>query len=152
MKKWSLVLLLLFVVLTGFETYPVSADVPSVLSIEPWARGDESLLNITVTHSSPTSSHYVNVVEVDINGSIQAISLLPQSTTTFVIQYELAGGTDELTVQARAHCNLHGWSSWSGSGQGDANFPLPPTIVIVAAALIIIIVLLLLRSRSKTGS
>ena len=152
MKKWSLITLLFFVVLTGFQVHHVSADVPSVLSIEPWTIGNESFLNITVTHSSPTSSHYVNVVEVDINGSIQTVPLTPQSTTTFVVQYELAGVTDELTVQARAHCNLHGWSGWSGSTQGDGNLPLPPIIAVVAAVSIIIVVLLLLRLRNKKGS
>lgn len=89
------------------------ADVPSVLSIEPWTSGTDTILNITVTHSSPTGSHYVNKVEVDANGTIHDINLTPQSTVPFTVQYDMGELADEVPVKARAHCNIHGWSNWS---------------------------------------
>jgi len=107
-------LLLLTLAATAlFHIRLVLADVPSVVSIEAWTSETDTVLNITATHSSPTSSHYVNKVEVDANGTIHDIDLAPQSTVTFIVQYGMGELTAEVSVQARAHCNLHGWSDWS---------------------------------------
>lgn len=69
-----------------FRVHPVWADVPSVKNIEVWMSETDTILSITIRHASPTSSHYVDKVEVDVNGTIQTIDLppLPQSTVTFV--------------------------------------------------------------------
>ncbi|MDH5461554.1 MAG: hypothetical protein OEZ29_03490 [Candidatus Bathyarchaeota archaeon] len=107
------VLLLTLAATALFHIHPALADVPSVLSIEAWTSETDTVLNITVTHSSPTSSHYVNTVEVDVNGTIYDIDLAPQSTVTFIVQYDMGELIAEVSVQARAHCNLHGWSDWS---------------------------------------
>jgi len=107
------VLLLTLAATALFQIRLALADVPSVLSIEAWTSETDTVLNITVTHSSPTSSHYVNKVEVDANGTIHDIDLTPQSTVMFVVQYDMGELTVEVSVQARAPCNLHGWSDWS---------------------------------------
>ena len=98
---------------TLFHIRLALADVPSVVSIEAWTSETDTVLNITVTHSSPTSSHYVNKVEVDANGTIYDIDLTPQSTVTFIVQYDMGELAVDVSVQVRAHCNLHGWSDWS---------------------------------------
>ena len=122
-RKKSLVigLLLALSAIICFQINPVLADVPSVLSIEPWtsgtdtmwARAHDTILNITVSHASPTSSHYVDKVEVDIDGNVHDVNLTPQSTVTFVVQYNMGEVTDTPTVQARAFYTVHGWSGWS---------------------------------------
>jgi desulfoferrodoxin (superoxide reductase-like protein) len=94
---------------------PVLADVPDVLNVEPWTNGTETVLNITVRHSAPTSSHYINIVQVDVDGAVDDINLVSQSTNPFVIQYNMGEVAGEPSVRARAHCTLHGWGSWSES-------------------------------------
>jgi hypothetical protein len=91
----------------------VFADVPDVLNVEPWTSGTETILNITVRHSAPTGSHYIDIVQVDVDGAVNDIPLEPQSTNPFIIQYNMGEVTGEPSVQARAHCTLHGWGSWS---------------------------------------
>jgi len=92
---------------------PVLADVPSVLSVNPLTDGTETILNITVRHFGPTSSHYIDVVQVDIDGTVDNINLDPQSTNAFVIQYSMGDISSEPSVRVRAHCNLHGWGDWT---------------------------------------
>jgi len=135
--------------IAGFQVHIVLADVPSVLSIEPWTSGTDTILNITVRHSSPTSSHYVNKVEVDVDGDVHDIDLTPQSTVTFVVQYNMGELADSPTVRARAHCTIHGWSSWSNSDQvpDSSLIPLLPILAIVSVLAIVAIVVLLLRSK-----
>lgn len=106
-------LFLIYTAITSFQIQPVLADVPSVLGIEPWTSGTDTVLNITVRHSFPTSSHYVNKVEVETDENVIGVDLTPQSTVTFVVQYNMGEVADTPTVEARAHCNLHGLSSWS---------------------------------------
>ncbi len=135
--------------IAGFQIHPVLADVPSVLSIEPWASGTDTILNITVRHSSPTSSHYVNEVEVDVDGAVQDVNLTPQSTVTFVVQYNVGQTSEEPTVRARAYCTIHGWSSWSNSEQvsDSSSTSLLPILGIVSGLAIVSIAVLLLRSK-----
>lgn len=104
-----------FASVTIFFPNPVLADVPDVLNVEPWTSGTETILNITVRHSAPTGSHYIDIVQVDVDGAVDDIPLEPQSTNPFIIHYNMGEVTGEPSVQARAHCTLHGWGSWSES-------------------------------------
>ena len=115
LRHISLVIGFLLVLLTAmcFQFKPVLADVPAVVNIESWTSGSNTILNITVRHSSPTSSHYVNIVEIDIDGTVETVNLSSQSSATFVVQYNMGGEIDMPEVIARAHCTLHGWSNWS---------------------------------------
>jgi desulfoferrodoxin (superoxide reductase-like protein) len=92
---------------------PVFADVPGVLSVDPWTDGTETILNITVKHFGPTSSHYIDTIQVDIDGTVENVNLDPQSTNPFVMQYSMGDVSSEPSVRVRAHCNLHGWGSWT---------------------------------------
>ena len=94
---------------------PVYADVPSIFSIEPWTSGSETILNITIRHSSPTGSHYVDLIQVDIEGIVNDVGLNSQSASPFVAEYNIGELIGEPSVKVRAHCNLHGWGSWSTS-------------------------------------
>lgn len=82
-------LFLIYTAITSFQIQPVLADVLSVLGIEPWTSGTDTVLNITVRHSFPTSSHYVNKVEVETDENVIGVDLTPQSTVTFVVQYNM---------------------------------------------------------------
>jgi hypothetical protein len=74
-------------------------------------------LNITVNHTPPPDigpSHYVNFIELDINGTIQNLNQSPQTTQTFVVQHDLGVVQDVLIIKARAHCIVHLFSLQSG--------------------------------------
>ena len=90
-------------------TFPVKADVPTLLNIEPWISGTETILNITVRHSAPTSSHYINIIQVDVEGTVNDVNLNSQSINPFIVQYNMGELISEPSVRTRAHCNLHGW-------------------------------------------
>lgn len=96
-----------------FQFSSVLADVPTVVSIEAWTSGTDTILNITVRHSSPTSSHYMDIVEIDIDGTVETVNFSPQSTVTFVVQFNMGREIDAPEIIARVHCTPHGWSSWS---------------------------------------
>lgn len=92
----------------------------------------------------------MNKVEVDVDGAVQNIDLVPQSTVTFVVQYNMGEIADEPAVRARAHCTIHGWSSWSNSEQvsDSSSIPLLLILAIVLVLAIVSIVVLLLRSKA----
>ena len=110
---YLLVLLLITTLTLGTEIVRVKADIPDVLSIISWTSGGDTILNITIRHALPSSSHYINQVEVDKDGSVQVINLTPQSTDNFMIQHNLGIVAGTANVRARAHCVVHGWGSWS---------------------------------------
>jgi len=147
-KSLFLILFLALMAITGSQIHVVFADVPSVLIIEPWTSGTDTILNITVRHSSSTSSHYVNKVEVDVDGTVHDIDLIPQSTVNFVVQFNMGELTEEPTVRARAVCTIHGWSSWSNSVQVP-EFSLIQPILILAIVSIAVLFLKPKVYRSK---
>jgi hypothetical protein len=112
-KTLAIMLILDLAALFAFQINLVSADIPDVNSVEPWTSGTDTILNITVRHASPTSSHYVDLVEVDIDENVEDIYLGPQSTEIFLVQYNMGEVADTPTVQARAFCTFHGYGSWS---------------------------------------
>ena len=130
----------------GTEIVRVRADVPTVLSINPWTSGGNTILNITVRHADPSSIHYIDQVDVDKDGSIQSISLSPQSTVIFTIQYNLGAVTGMPSVRARAHCIVHGWSDWSSSIAVPEFSPMFVPVILVSLTLFTIFA----RSKLKT--
>ncbi len=62
----------------------VFAVVPQITEIVVWTSGSDTVLNVTVIHSPETSSHYVNSIEVDVDGEVQAFPVNVQPSTTFV--------------------------------------------------------------------
>ena len=98
---------------------PVFGDVPVVNAVEPWTRSSDNhvLLNITVTHNNYFSGHYVDWVQVDVNGTLNPVNLSPPQPVNLplVVQYDVGLVSGNPTVRAKAHCNVHGSSAWSGS-------------------------------------
>jgi len=90
----------------------VHAIVPQVQELTVSNSGDDTLLDVTFYHSPVTSSHYVNEVEVDVDGVITNYQI-SQESTTFTAQINLGQITGNPLVRARVHCTIDGWSSWS---------------------------------------
>jgi desulfoferrodoxin (superoxide reductase-like protein) len=111
------------------------ANVPNVLSMEIETRGEAIFLIMEVTHSSPTSTHFVATAEVEVGDeSIIHLDLVPQTSRTFTIEVELE--TMAESIRARVDCTNHGWSSWKilsteeqDSGGGIPGFPIEAAAV-----------------------
>ena len=113
----AMTLLALTVLLLSMVTTPVSADTPAVLEIEISTDADTTELTITVRHNNPTSSHYVNRIDVEVDDDVQRVTILEaQTSTQFTITHDL-GQSEYQRVRVRANCNIHGWSSWKTLGE-----------------------------------
>lgn len=131
LKSRPTVLILVLILSCLSPATMVFADVPTVLVITRVEEGDETFLEVEVRHSSPTQTHYVDVIEVEVAGNVEKIDgLEPQTTTKFTTKYKLED-TGALEVRVRAHCNIHGWSQWTSEspeedeerGVGIPGFP-----------------------------
>jgi hypothetical protein len=144
-KSLFIMLFLALTMITGFRIDSVLADVPTVESIEPWTSETDTILNITIRHSSPTTSHYVD--KIDIDGAVNNVPLTPQSTATFVVQYNMGEVVNTPIIQARAHCTFHGWSGWSES----VEIPEFSTAYLLLVLAIVTITVVLLRSKISSS-
>jgi len=89
----------------------VLGDVPTVLEIKREKEGGDTILVIEVRHGLPSSTHYIDLIEIEIDGNLEKLSdLEPQTSTQFTEKLEINAGAKD--VRVRAHCNIHGWSSW----------------------------------------
>ena len=109
----------------------VSANVPSVLQIDNVSQGSSGKVRLQISHLNPSSSHYVDIVEVDVNGQVTQFNLQPQSSNPFTIELDIGQLQGTPNVKARAHCILHGWSGWSNQIQVP-EFSEVRVIVVVA--------------------
>ncbi|MCW4001808.1 MAG: PEF-CTERM sorting domain-containing protein [Candidatus Bathyarchaeota archaeon] len=151
-KTLAIMLVLALAVLFAFQMNPVLADVPDVTSIEWHTSGIDTFLNITVEHASPDSTHYVDLVTVSITeadaGTIyDDVTLGPQSTETFFVEYNLGEVTeyDTYTIQAKATCTSHGEGSWSGA----VVIPEFSTLSLLLIFAIVSIAAFLFRSKAR---
>jgi desulfoferrodoxin (superoxide reductase-like protein) len=110
------------------------ANVPSVLQINNISQGSSGRISLQISHSSPTSSHYVDMVEVDVSGQVKQFSLQPQTTDPFTIELDLGQVQGTPNVKARAHCTLHGWGNWSNQIALPEFSGLGATILLAYAA------------------
>jgi len=116
----------LFLLASALIVNTAFADVPVVNSVKPWTRASDNhvVLNITITHHNYYTGHYVDSMQVDIDGAIGTVNLSPPQPVNqpFVVEYDMGVVSTNPTVRARAHCNIHGSSGWSASVRiGDGN-------------------------------
>ncbi len=100
------------VAISGLTRY-ARADVADILKIENISQDSIGKVRLEIRHSNPSSGHYINTVEIDIDGQIKEINLQPQDSNPFVVDFDLGEIQGTPNVRARANCNLHGWSAWS---------------------------------------
>ncbi len=126
----------------------VYGNVPSVQEVEATADGDDTVLNLETSHSSPSSGHYVDSVEVRVDdGDAVAYGQDPQSSTRFSVEIVLEDASPT-KVEVRSHCISHGWGAWKvlelGDGEPDENgggipgFPAGSLVLGLAAGLLLL--------------
>ena len=107
----------------------VFADVPMVQKIDVTKDGEITILNFQIRHGSPSTNHYIDIIEVEINERLEPTrtrinDLEPQTSTVFSYEYNI-GTVQYESIKVRVHCNIHGWSSWT-----SLEVPIPsPTIL-----------------------
>jgi len=99
------------ILLFSFYAMHVFADVPSVIEIS--AVLNEVLdLSFIIKHNSPSSNHFIDEIQIDVDGDIQVFNLTVQSLTEFNVNVAI-DLTEAFEIQVRAHCTLHGWGTWT---------------------------------------
>lgn len=113
---FSAVLLLgmIFMLVFSGAMMSVTANIPSVLKIENISQDSAGKIKLQISHVSPSTNHYVDMIQIDINGQTKTFNITqPQTTDPFSGEFDLGQIQGTPTVKARAHCNIHGWSLWS---------------------------------------
>jgi len=129
----------------------VFGDVPTVIKIEALKEGGKTIFEIEIRHSSPSSSHYVDVIEVEVNERLDRVTdLEPQTSTTFMYKHDI-GSVQYGNIRVRVHCNIHGWSGWESlDGEPEKPFFETPLGVVTMAGVIgVIVIVLLIVMRRK---
>ncbi len=116
------------------------ADVPSVIQINV----EDGKILAEIRHALPSSSHYVETVEVRIGGEVYEIDLDPQTETVFEVEIMLED-VDLTYFEVRVKCISHGWGSWVSYGVEEPNddvggipgFPLLSALVGVALVMLL---------------
>ena len=150
LKRLARLGMLLLLAVSMFPVMIGYANVPSILSMEIETRGEDIFLIMEVSHSSPTTGHFVNTAEVEVGDeTVIHLDLVSQTSRTFTIEVELE--TMAENIRARVSCNNHGWSSWKAlstededTGGGIPGFPIAAATVGLMAARF-----LLRRSRER---
>jgi len=141
-------LILIFILLLSSLTFlnEVNADVPVVLKIKV-DEEEEPKLVISVRHGNPTLIHYVNEIQIELDGELTKLTDLdPQSDVDFIEEYIINSEVEN--VRVRAKCIVHGWSSWESyeikkdtGNMGIPGFPLESVILGIFAFSVISITL-----------
>ncbi len=129
----------------------VKADVPIVLKIEV-DEEDEHKLVITVRHGNPTLIHYVNEIQIELDGELTKLTDLdPQSDVEFIEEYDIDSEVEN--VRVRVKCIVHGWSSWGSyeikKDAGNMGIPGFPLESVIIGFLVFSVISLTLRIRYR---
>jgi len=118
------------------------ADVPFVMSIENLSQGTTGKIKLTIHHmdgTSTLSAHYVDIVEVDVDGKVKQFTYdNPLQNSPFVVELDLGTIKASSVVKARAHCIIYGWGAWSDAVPVP-EFPVAALVSIVALAATLLI-------------
>jgi len=109
------------------------ANIPTVLQVENISQGSAGRIRLQITHSNPSSSHYVDIIEVDVDGQVTQSIQQPQTSDPFTVELDLGVIQGTPNVKARAHCTVHGWSPWSNQVPVP-EFPTTALAVFIALA------------------
>lgn len=96
---------------------PAFAIVPQINSVVPYSSGGDAILNVTVYHYPEISLHYVDLVQVNVTGSVYNFTIGVQPLTpenTFIVSCNLGPISGTPTATIRAHCIYDGNGPWYG--------------------------------------
>lgn len=112
--KPLIISLMVLLALVPLLSVPVSADVP-VHTLSTTISTDDTVLVITVTHQDPTTSHRIDLIEVEVTNSTGSATYMITpppglQPVVFTVNFDLGPITEINTIRSRVNCNIHGWS------------------------------------------
>ncbi len=124
----------------------VHANTPTVLSITRRTEGSNTIIDLKVSHTSPSTAHYIALISLDLDGT-QKTFTDPMKATANEATYSLnIGSTNPKTIKAQATCNIHGPSSVftenaaPGNTSGIPGYPLETIVIGSAVAICMVII------------
>jgi desulfoferrodoxin (superoxide reductase-like protein) len=140
-----IVLLIFFLVPT------VQADVPKVQQVSVTIEAGNNIINLEILHNSPSSSHYIDIIEIEINERLDRVNLTSQTSTVFTYKHDIGDAQSE-NIRVRVHCNNHGWSSWKTLDEeqtGTSFFESPLGLSLVTGGIIAVVAIILIFRRKS---
>jgi desulfoferrodoxin (superoxide reductase-like protein) len=125
------------------------AGIPTVTNVIAWNDDGDTVLNVTVSHSpqSQTIPHYLDYIEVNVDGDTQTFPVNFRPETTFIVHCNLGAISGTPTATVRAHRNIDGYGSWYGPVQ-IPEFQNP--LLLLTLLFTILLVAIILRKAGKS--
>ncbi len=159
LRSFFIGFLLLAIFALALSRLPISclATQPHDLKIEDISDESMARIRVEIWHDEanitdcPCTSHYIDAVEVDVNGQIEQFTLKTKEQTTnpFSVELELGEIKETLNVRARAHCNHQYWSDWYGPIQIAKQSMLSDPVVLTIPAFVALVSLIFIMKRFK---
>lgn len=143
MKKIRLTLTVLLLTILTLSVVTVHANVPNVLSITRRTDSGNTLIDVKVSHSDPSATHYISQITLDLDGATKAFTDLPKATAIDATYTFNIGAITPKTIKAQATCNLHGPSVWFNEAEGTTSsgidaYPMEAVLIGVALAVTVL--------------
>jgi len=141
------------------STEPVLGDVPSIQNIRTVTEGEKVVIIVEIRHNDPSSTHYVDIVDIDIDypppvhaALLRDIKVSRQTEATFTYQRVIDADPRYEAIAVRARCSTHGWSEWVDmEGQPEPAFYETPLGMAVIGGSIIAFVVVVLAVLKRSG-
>jgi len=155
MKK-RIAIAVLFILTLFLPVDVVHANVPSVINITRRTENGNTLVDVKVSHSDPSTSHYIAQINLDLDGTTKPFTNLSKATTTEATYTLNIGQINPKTVKAQAICVIHGPGDWftesatggsTGGSYSGGGIPSYPTESIVVGAILAVAIILLSKKH-----
>ena len=140
-------IIIIFIIISLFSTQNVSAHPPSKLNINYIEENNELIVNIT--HSVTTNDHYIESVEIKINGEkYDTYTYSNQPNRTIITyKYNITANTNDV-IQVKAICNQFGTLTRELTVGGEKDNLSTPGFTIIFFILSILIMLFYFKIKN----
>jgi desulfoferrodoxin (superoxide reductase-like protein) len=145
-----LIVVLSIVLAFSALTASVNADVPNTVTITRRTDSGNTIIDVKIRHSDPTTSHYISQINLDLDGTVKPFTDLVKATTTEATYSLNIGSANPNLVRAQPICNLHGAGPYyseggAGGGGGGPGIPAYPMEAMIVGALMGAAILIFMR-------
>jgi hypothetical protein len=145
MNKLSAILVLILVALS-LPTVIVQANIPTVLSIIRRTEGSNTIIDVKVSNTLPSATHYISLISLDLDGTQKTFTDLTKATTNEATYSLNIGSANPKVIKAQATCVVHGPGSvftenaTPGTTSGIPGYPLETLVLGSALAICIAVI------------
>ena len=122
--------------------FVVKANVPSLLSVTRRTESGSLIVDVRVSHSEPSVTHYISVINLDVDGTTRSFADLPKATQVEATYSLNLGSASPKVITAQAACIIHGPGAYVAVGStggtapgGVPGYPVEATLIGILAAL-----------------